>query len=489
MMTHRIPKNIMLFIALSGLVIAIVIYLGSQTIAYQALKQQNVMREQGELALSDVDDVLSLVLRKEEQQLMNAEPNSISQRFIIDNGSLIYPDATQELSRKEHSLLQKIEPIVDNVFLLDQAYLAEGQSAPSSGWYIQPDHDMPLWIYWMKHDRQIIGYSVSYPYLVGQLFNHLIDGHYPPKSLITIEDNGQLLFQSSANEDATTLYATRQLSFPLNYWQLKYYAEPYNAWLIYALGSSVIAVLCVILAWLFGRLFQEYQRIQNLARQQVNFVSQVSHELKTPLTNISLFAELLQEEALSQDSRKYSEIILNESQRLTRLIQNILSFTKAREPILTTFDLVNVIHDITRTFQPSFEMKGLHFNVTLPTSYDIHSDKDAITQILMNLISNAEKYGASGKVVDICLDHVVTGAIVSIRDYGEGIANKHVSQIFKPFYRVHSKITEGVAGTGIGLTIAQQLAESIESSISVHPKNDGVEFCVHLTNLKSREIN
>lgn len=487
-MTNRIPKNIFSFIALSCLVIAIVIYLGSQTIAYQALKQQNVMREQGELALSKVDDALSLILQKEEQKLMYVEPNSVEQRFIIENGSLVYPDVMQELSSKEQILLQKIESIVENLSLLDQAYLSEGQSVPNSGWYIQHDHDMPLWIYWIKQDHKIIGYSVSYPYLVGQLLNHLVDLKYPEDSLITIEDNGQLLFQSNANDDAETLYATQQLSFPFNYWQLKYYAEPYNAWLIYLLGSIAILVLCSVLAWLFWRLFQEYQRIQNLARQQVNFVSQVSHELKTPLTNISLFAELLQEEELSQDSRKYSEIILNESQRLTRLIQNILSFTKSREPILTTFDLVNVIHEITNTFQPSFEMKDLRFDLTLPQSYEIYTDKDAVAQILMNLLSNAEKYGSAGKVVDVSLEVLDNGAIVKIRDYGEGIAHKHIAQIFKPFYRVHSKITEGVAGTGIGLTIASQLAESMQSFISVNPQAQGVEFCLHLVNLKSTEI-
>lgn len=478
--THRFSQSLITFIVMSFLVIVIVAYLGSQTIGYHALRQQNAMAEKGEIVLSQTAQVINAVIQQEESKLLKGDLAAVQQSFTLDGHRLIYPDTTQSLSMKEAEFIQQITPVKDNSALLYQSYLSEGTSAPNHGWYIRHDHELPLWIFWMKDQDLIRGYSVSYPYLMSQILNHLVDQTDDENTLITIEDNGQLLFQNQSNEMATMRYASEQLSFPFNYWQLNYYAVPYNGWLIYTLGGIAIMILCGILGWLFWRLYQEYQRIQNQARQQVNFVSQVSHELKTPLTNISLFAELLKEEPLNDASQKYSEIIHSESQRLTRLIQNILSFTKKREPTLSHFDLVSLMKQIAVTFQPSYEAKNLILNLQLPETCQIHSDQDAITQIINNLLSNAEKYGAIGKVVDVTIEQNAQGIFVKVRDYGEGISHKHLSQIFKPFYRVHSQITEGVSGTGIGLTIAQQLAESIEAKISVIAKDQGVEFCLHL---------
>ena len=476
MADNRISTKLIAFITISALVIAIVAYLGSQTIGYQALRQQYAMEAEGKAELSRVVDVIESVLHTEEEKLRQGDESAVQQTFIVEGNQLIYPDATESLSMKEQAFVQKIAPIVENSSILYQAYLNEGTAIPEDGWYIRHDQDLPLWIFWMQSGSQITGYSVNYSYLMSQILNRLADGSYDSNSMITLEDNGQLLFQNHAQDDATIRYANQQLTFPFNYWQLNYYAAPYNGWLIYTLGTIVIIVLCLVLGWLFWRVYQEYQRIQNTARQQVNFVSQVSHELKTPLTNISLFAELLQEEPLNESSQKYSEIIHSESKRLTRLIQNILSFTKKREPTLSNFDLVDLVKQIAVTFQPSYESKNLALNLQLPEACPIHSDQDAITQIINNLLSNAEKYGAMGKVVDVIVEQNEQGIIVKVRDYGEGISQKHLSQIFKPFYRVHSKITEGVAGTGIGLTIAHQLAESIHGTITAHPQEQGIEF-------------
>lgn len=475
-MSHRISKSLIIFIMMSLLVIAIVAYLGSQTIGYQTLRQQYAMEAEGKSELSRVVDVIEAVLETEEEKLRQGDESAVQQEFILDGNQLIYPNITESLSMKEQTFVQKIAPIVENSSVLHQAYLNEGTEIPDDGWYIRHDQDLPLWIFWMKSGSHITGYAVNYSYLMSQILNQLADQSYDPKSLMTLEDNGQLLFQNHDQDSATIRYATQQLTFPFNYWQLNYYAVAYNGWLIYTLGTIVISVLCLVLGWLFWRVYQEYQRIQNTARQQVNFVSQVSHELKTPLTNISLFAELLQEEPLNDASQKYSEIIHSESKRLTRLIQNILSFTKKREPTLSNFDLVDLVKQIAVTFQPSFESKNLVLNLQLPEACPIYSDQDAITQIINNLLSNAEKYGAMGKVVDVTVEQNEQGIMVKVRDYGEGISHKHLSQIFKPFYRVHSKITEGVAGTGIGLTIAHQLAESIHGTISAHSLDQGVEF-------------
>lgn len=479
-MNDRISKNLIIFMIMSLLVIAIVAYLGSQTIGYQALRQQYAMEVEGKTELSRIAKVIESALQVEEQKLQQGEQTAVQQTFILDGKQLVVPDTTESLSMKTQEFVQKIAPILENPSILFQSYLIEGQATPDHGWYIRHDHDLPLWIFWTQKDHQIHGYAIAYPYLMSQLLNQLADQSYDPKSLITLESNGQVLFQTHDHPQATQLYSTQQLPFPFNYWQLNYYAAPYNGWLVYTLGTIVIIVLCLVLGWLFWRVYQEYQRIQNTARQQVNFVSQVSHELKTPLTNISLFAELLQEEPLNDASQKYGEIIHSESQRLTRLIQNILSFTKKREPTLSNFDLVDLVKQISVTFQPSFESKNLVLNLQLPEACPIYSDQDAITQIINNLLSNAEKYGALGKMVDVAIEKSEQEILVKVRDYGAGISQKHLLQIFKPFYRVHNQITEGVAGTGIGLTIARQLANTIHGEIIATPQTSGIEFCLCL---------
>lgn len=482
-MANRSSKKLYLFVIISMLVISIVAYLGSQTIAYQVLLQRYSIERQGKSELANLEYELNTLIRSKERTLLALadqpieEINSmeIQQVFVMENKALTYPNTSESLTLKAQNFVNKIAPLIDEPTILYQSYLVEGAPVPDYGWYILYDHEVPLWVFWVKQGQKTIGFSLSYPYLMSQFLNQLADQDYS-QNVLTIEENGQLLFQNHNGENATELYSEASLAFPFNHWQMKYYAEAYNGWRIYALGFVVIVMLCGILGWLFWRIYFEYQQTKRIAEQQVSFVSQVSHELKTPLTNISLFAELLQENPVEKETAQYSEIIVSESQRLTRLIQNILSFTKKRETNIVAFDLVELIQQVVRIFTPSLQSKQLTLNLTVPEKCPMTSDQDAITQIINNLLSNVEKYGASGKLIDLTLTEDEQNIVIEVRDYGDGIPSKYLSQIFKPFYRVHSKITEGVAGTGIGLTIVQQLAHSINGEITVHPQSKGVAF-------------
>ncbi|MNE85902.1 Sensor histidine kinase RcsC [compost metagenome] len=110
----------------------------------------------------------------------------------------------------------------------------------------------------------------------------------------------------------------------------------------------------------------------------------------------------------------------------------------------------------------------------------MQSDIDRLTQIINNLLSNAEKYATAGKQVDVQVECGADNVDIHVRDYGAGIAEKELRMIFLPFYRVKSGITEGVSGTGIGLTIAQQLAHSLGGEILVAQQSPGVRFTLRL---------
>ncbi|EIQ87256.1 histidine kinase-, DNA gyrase B-, and HSP90-like ATPase family protein [Yersinia pestis PY-98] len=217
----------------------------------------------------------------------------------------------------------------------------------------------------------------------------------------------------------------------------------------------------------------------------MSFVGQVSHELKTPLTNITLYAEMLQELQPEQSvpptaEQRYLEVILNESQRLSRLIQNILSFTKAPKLHLQTVALRPLLNKIYHTFIPAFSAKNMELVLIINTDIHLTTDVDRLTQIISNFLSNAEKYASQGKRVELIGEQADDRVLIHVRDYGNGIAAKELKAIFQPFYRVKSHITEGVSGTGIGLTIASQLAASLQGEISVTSNPAGSCFTLKL---------
>ena len=118
--------------------------------------------------------------------------------------------------------------------------------------------------------------------------------------------------------------------------------------------------------------------------------------------------------------------------------------------------------------------------LSCPENLTLHSDRDVITQIVSNFLSNAEKYASLGRRVDLTVESGAGNVEIAVRDYGPGIAENEMPLIFRPFYRVKSAITEGVSGTGIGLTIACQLAQRLHGKIQVTAQKPGVRFTLTL---------
>ncbi|OTQ55297.1 hypothetical protein B6C98_09745 [Gilliamella apis] len=215
----------------------------------------------------------------------------------------------------------------------------------------------------------------------------------------------------------------------------------------------------------------------------MSFVGQVSHEFKTPLTNITLYSEMLSEYLEDEPAPipDYLHIISAESKRLTRLVQNVLTFNKPSRLNIKPVNLTILIRQIYLTFKPILDAKSLQLNIiTLEDDCIVNTDEDCVMQILNNFLSNAEKYAFNGKQIDLSLTRKEKQVTITVRDYGDGIANHLLKQIFEPFYRVNSSITEGVSGTGIGLTIAKQLANQIQGEIKVINQNPGMVFSLIL---------
>jgi signal transduction histidine kinase/HAMP domain-containing protein len=296
-----------------------------------------------------------------------------------------------------------------------------------------------------------------------------------------------------------------------------------------ALALIVAVLMAAILlgGWLMAA---DVRRQMLLAQQKTDFVSNVSHELKTPLTSIRMFADMLAEGRVNEQERQrnYLRIIAAESARLTRLINNVLDFARMergapsgeRRPC----DLVDVANEVVNTCRPHLEAVGIPLTLEVEAEeLPLHADRDALAQIMLNLISNAEKYGGKEILVRVrrgglggsllskevrdtvsysslrderlpkgprfaseSLDadtgsgsfsakmtHSPAFGCVDVLDRGPGIPPKKRETIFEPFQRLDDSLASGVTGSGLGLTLARRMARAHGGDVTYTPRPDG----------------
>ena len=220
-----------------------------------------------------------------------------------------------------------------------------------------------------------------------------------------------------------------------------------------------------------------------LARQKTDFVGNVSHELKTPLTSIRMFSELLAEGRVADAAkqRSYLQIITAEAARLTRLINNVLDFSRMergeKKYNFQPCDLGGVVRGIERAFRPHLEAGGFKFVCELPDEpIVVRGDADALSQIIVNLLSNAEKYSDGGKEITLQLAQKQTPlphAEIKVLDRGSGVPRGSGEKIFEKFYRAHDSLASGIQGSGLGLTIARQIARAHGGDVVYEPRVGG----------------
>ena len=223
-----------------------------------------------------------------------------------------------------------------------------------------------------------------------------------------------------------------------------------------------------------------------LAQQQQDFVSAVSHELKTPLTSIRMYGEMLRE-GWADESRKksYYDFIFFESERLSRLINNVLQLARMTrrddKAELSEISVAVIIGDISPRLESQLVQAG--FLLQLECDDDcrksvIKIDSDWFTQVMINLIDNAIKFSANAeqKIVKLSCQRQQGRLLFSVRDYGPGIARDQMKKIFKLFYRSENELTRETVGTGIGLALVQQLVSAMQGQIDVLNREPGVEF-------------
>jgi signal transduction histidine kinase len=231
--------------------------------------------------------------------------------------------------------------------------------------------------------------------------------------------------------------------------------------------------------------YRESGRALRDAAQRVNFVNQVSHELKTPLTNVRLYAELLEEQLPEEDAvaRRRLEVLLGECRRLSRLIANVLTFARegrrGAAPASDPVSVDDVVRDLVEQFAPAFQARGVRVDLAAGAPRPVGVDADALAQIVGNLFGNVEKYAPCAPLA--VRTHQEPGRVhVAVHDGGPGIPVAARERVFEPFVRLGGEGLEAVPGTGIGLGIARDLARAHGGDLRIVPAERGACFEVTL---------
>ena len=224
------------------------------------------------------------------------------------------------------------------------------------------------------------------------------------------------------------------------------------------------------------------------------FVSSVSHELKTPLTSIKMFSEILRNSKQSPEKQEeYLSIIEGESDRLTRLINNVLDFAKIEKGIkeynFTEVDLVLLVKDVFRMMQYQLKMHSFKTSESYAClECPILADKDAVIEACMNLISNAIKYSDLRRSLQVSLEICKDIAMLTFRDEGIGIPDEKLTEIFEPYTRVKSIATLHAGGTGLGLAIVKHIMDAHNGKIEVQSSiGEGSTFSLIFPLIKNLE--
>ncbi|MGM1045159.1 MAG: ATP-binding protein [Bacillota bacterium] len=241
-------------------------------------------------------------------------------------------------------------------------------------------------------------------------------------------------------------------------------------------GKDEVAML----AQYFNQMVQELKHIEYLRK---DFVNSVSHEFKTPVSSIHGFAQLLKTESLPKEKfQEYTDVIIEETERLSKLSSNILKLSRVENQSMitqrTSFSLDEQIRKTILLLEREWQEKELEFDLHLQ-KIDYWGDEELIQQIWINLIGNAIKYSYTGGIITVMLSHMGDVIRIQIRDEGSGIPETALKRIFEQFYQAEGSHSQ--EGNGLGLAIVKRVVELCGGFVSVQSEEGkGAVFNVEL---------
>jgi signal transduction histidine kinase len=252
----------------------------------------------------------------------------------------------------------------------------------------------------------------------------------------------------------------------------------YGTTLALLVAGMVLGVILVL---------RDLSREQRLSRLRTDFVANVTHELKTPLTSIRMFAETLRMRRTQNEAEQQEclDVIISETQRLSRLISTVLDFSKIergqKQYRMAEVNVSEVAQSTLNTLKYSLEEQGFALEAEIEPQVRALGDADALEQAMLNLIDNAVKYSHRNKSVRIGLWTRDGRIFFRVADKGIGIPQGDQNRIFEKFYRAHAGNKRDTGGVGLGLTVVQHIVEAHQGKIEVESKvGEGSSFTIIL---------
>lgn len=306
------------------------------------------------------------------------------------------------------------------------------------------------------------------------------------------EYNFELALGGNIPENMNELSSRTELSpfFPLNRIVIKLANEKlveeyvrkrswtYGIALALLLGGMSLGIVLIL---------RDIKREKKIAEMQSEFIANVTHELKTPLTSISMFAEtIFLDRAKSEEIRKkYSNIIMKESEVLKRKIDNILEYSVRKNEItkyrIQETNLSMLVGEVMYEMKYWLDINNFEVHTEIEENLFAWIDPEAIKQALTNLIGNAIKYSPLEKRLVVRMNQKDDKIIIEVQDSGMGIPKDQISLVFEKFYRVRSHENESTTGTGLGLSVTRDIVKAHKGEILVESEiNKGSKFTIWL---------
>ncbi len=433
-----------------------------------------------------IDDV-----RMEQQALAEFEKDDAARKRVYDAVAEKGQKAEQRtvsVAPGPANTAAPAPPRTESLFISEPRKFSQITAGKDSGLVPRFIEEKLSLLFWKKTPGgRIIGCVVENAEFQARMLKRLPDVYAPGRILTLLDENGrpQIVPADDPGRDWRRPLAAREISELLPRWEAAAYATDPGAAAKRARTTRLLLGGLIILLFISiaggGTLVLNTLRSEmNLARQKTTFVTNVSHELKTPLTSIRMFAEMLKEgrQPDAEKQRKYLGLMVSETDRLTRLINNVLDFSKMEKGkkvyAITRLDAVELVREMVESQRPRLEAEG--FLVTFENSSGralIDADGEALKQAVLNLLSNAEKYSPAVKSITTAVGIKEGSVLITVLDRGLGISADDAKKIFREFFRVDQSLAAGVRGTGLGLTIAQRIVRDHGGDILFRPRDGG----------------
>ena len=288
------------------------------------------------------------------------------------------------------------------------------------------------------------------------------------------------IVQTGATVRQEAFALDRQFPAPFNF----LYARLVSETIPPVASRQTLNIMIVILAAVFllglGAIYRSAHAMVDLSERRTRFVSSVTHELKTPLTNIRLYIEML-EQGIAKDTAReqdYLRVVSSESARLSRLINNVLELSrlekKQRHFDMRPGSFQDVLDEVREVMGEKVRQEGFTLTMAPVDGFEFAYDREVMVQILINLIENSLKFGRRSETrrITVSVEKRETHADIKVADTGPGIPRYALKKVFDDFYRVEDPLIRTTGGTGIGLSLVKKFMQAMGGSATA-ANNDG----------------